>query len=144
MQQSGRTAYLQEIRFILCSVVRVGKFYSASRLLQGQKICGYNQYHQRTSTAGFGHCPLSCFGKEVFDAFLLLHYCQQMGKDNDGKILYQDFQTGLEQDIILDSLSPKHHGMRSPDMNEISLQGTDYKLFTYPFLLGQHRMVLCE
>ena len=87
--------------------------------------------------------PCLASGKEVFDAFLLLHYCQQMGKDSNGKILYQDFQTGLEQDIDLDSLSPKHNGMRSPDMGDISLKGTDYKLFTYPFLLGQHRMVLC-
>ncbi|MFI5195241.1 MAG: hypothetical protein ACHQD7_14340, partial [Chitinophagales bacterium] len=81
--------------------------------------------------------------KEVFDAFLLLHYCQQMGNDSNGKILYQDFQSGLEQDVVLDSLSPKHNGMRTPDMGDISLRGTDYKLFTFPFLLGQHRMVLC-
>jgi len=33
--------------------------------------------------------------------------------------------------------------MRSPDMGDLTLRGTDYKLFTYPFLLGQHRMVLC-
>jgi len=60
--------------------------------------------------------PCLASGKEVFDAFLLLHYCQQMGKDSNGKILYQDFQSGLEQDIVIDSLSPKHNGMRSPDM----------------------------
>ena len=87
--------------------------------------------------------PCLASGKEVFDAFLLLHYCRQLGKDTIAKILYQDFQTGLEQDIDLDSLSPRHNGMRSPDMSDISLRSTDYKLFTYPFLLGQHRMVIC-
>ena len=82
-------------------------------------------------------------GKEIFEAFLLLHYCQRMGRDTAGKIIYQDYQPGMEQDINLDSLIPKHAGMRSPDMNDISLEGTDYKLFTYPFLLGRHRMVIC-
>ena len=82
-------------------------------------------------------------GKEVFDAFLLIHYCQRMGRDTAGKIIYQDYQSGMEQDIILDSLIPRHDGIRTPDMSDISLEGTDYKLFSYPFQLGRHRMVIC-
>jgi hypothetical protein len=97
--------------------------------------------HQQPLPEFMATCTAS--GKEIFESFLLIHYCQRMGGDTAGKIIYQDYQPGMEQDINLDSLIPKHAGMRSPDMNDISLEGTDYKLFTYPFLLGRHRMVLC-
>jgi len=117
----------------------------------GWNILFVQNYPDSADHQTYGHLqPLTDFmttctasGKEVFDAFLLVHYCQRMGKDTAGKIIYQDYQPGMEQDVNLDSLIPKHDGMRSPDMNDISLEGTDYKLFTYPFQLGRHRMVLC-
>jgi hypothetical protein len=95
--------------------------------------------------------PLAAFiqpslapGKEVFSAFMLVHFCPRIGADSgSSKIIYQDFREGMEQDINMDSLIPRHQGIRSPDMMDISLEGTDYKLFTYPFLLGRHRLVLC-
>ena len=82
-------------------------------------------------------------GKELFSSYLLVHYCQHMGADSNGKIIYQNFGHGLEQDVNLDSLVPRHEGMRPPDMSDISLEGTDYKLFTYPFQLGRHRLIIC-
>jgi len=117
----------------------------------GWNILFVQNYPKLTDTLTYVHLqPLSEFmatctasGKEVFDAFLLVHYCQRMGTDTAGKIIYQDYQLGMEQDINLDSLIPKHEGMHSPDINDISLEGTDYKLFTYPFQLGRHRVMLC-
>ena len=87
--------------------------------------------------------PCLSSGKEIFSSFLLLHYCQYMGHDTAGKILYQDFRQGVEQEMQLDTLLPRHNGIRSPDIQDITMEGTDYKLFSYPFLLSRHRMVLC-
>jgi preprotein translocase subunit YajC len=110
----------------------------------------YWSYKDRIKYAHAHQLPLETYvspclasGKEVFSSFLLVHYCQRIGPDSSGKIIYQDFRPGMEQDINLDSLIPKHQGMRSPDINDITLEGTDYKLFTYPFQLGRHRLVLC-
>jgi hypothetical protein len=87
--------------------------------------------------------PCVASGKEIFSSFLIIHYCPRIGSDSIGKIIYQDPGEGMEQEINLDSLIPRHQGMRSPDMNDITLKGTDYKLFTYPFQLGRHRLELC-
>jgi hypothetical protein len=87
--------------------------------------------------------PCLASGKEVFSSFLLIHYCQHTGRDTSGKIIYQDFREGMEQDINLDSLVPRHLGIRSPDIQDISLEGTEYKLFSYPFQLDRHRLIIC-
>ena len=87
--------------------------------------------------------PCLASGKEVFSSFLLVHYCQYIGKDSGGKIIYQDYRQGVQQEITLDSLIPRHQGMRAPDILDVTLEGTDYKLFSYPFQLGRHRLVLC-
>lgn len=81
--------------------------------------------------------------KEIFSSFLMIHYCQKVGVDSGSKIIYQSFSQGMEQNINLDSLVPRHEGLRSPDISDITMEGTDYKLFSYPFQLGHHRLILC-
>jgi hypothetical protein len=96
------------------------------------------------------HQPLEGFvkpclvsGKEVFNSFLLVHHCQAKGKNPVGKIIYQDIHRGMEQDIIMDSLLPRKQGILSPDISDVKLQGDNYKMFSYPFQLGHHNLVLC-
>jgi hypothetical protein len=107
----------------------------------GTPVAGKIKTHSQPLQTFLPACLSS--GKEVFSAFMLVHYCERIGPDTSGKIIYQDFSDGLEQSINLDSLIPRHEGMRPPDISDISLEGTDYKLFTYPFQLGRHRLVLC-
>lgn len=87
--------------------------------------------------------PCLSSAREIFGSFLLLHYCRHIEQDTSGKIIYQDVRQGVEQEIDLDTLVPRHNGIRSPDIEDITLEGADYKLFSYPFLLGRHRMILC-
>jgi hypothetical protein len=101
------------------------------------------------------HLPLSGFiepsvqsSRELFQTQFLTDYCTkggiiEHGRDSAGIVIYQDARSSVDQNVNIDSLVPKTQGIRSPAIIDISMQGISYKMFTYPFLLSQHHLVLC-
>ena len=87
--------------------------------------------------------PCVASSKELFQSLILVHYCNKNGKDTAGTIIYQDSLAGMEKRIVIDSFIPHARGLRSSDIIDIELQGIDFKMFTYPFEISQHRLILC-
>ncbi|MHA4808631.1 hypothetical protein ACX0G9_11025 [Flavitalea flava] len=87
--------------------------------------------------------PCLTSAKELFESLSLVHYCDRGGKDSTSALIYQDDPEKMEYSLNVDSLAPRRQGVRSPDITDIRIEGINYKMFTWPFQISSHKLILC-
>ncbi len=73
--------------------------------------------------------------KELFDSYLLLH--------NNSRLIYADETLGINTSIAADSLMADKKEALFAGVKEIQVRGNKYKMFYYPFKLGNEEVQLC-
>jgi hypothetical protein len=73
--------------------------------------------------------------KELFESYLLLH--------NNSGVVYADESLGINTNIAADSLLTDKKESLFAGIKEIQIKGIKYKMFYYPFKLGNEEVQLC-
>jgi hypothetical protein len=90
--------------------------------------------------------PLVAGDNDVFDSYLLILDSQSRSKDTPnlrkGEIIFNPGQLSLDYLVNIDTLLKKSDGFSLPGINDVTIEGNDYKLFLYPFRLHQGRAIM--
>ena len=81
--------------------------------------------------------PIIGYRNELFTSYLLLKL-----DHGPGTMVYYDERLGLDNQVQPDSLLMHYRGTTFSQIIDISIQGISYKLFCFPFMMGQERLVL--
>lgn len=74
---------------------------------------------------------------ELFESYLILKH-----DSTRGNIIYQEDSLGLDDRIVPDSILARKKGATFSQIADVSIQGIQYKLFSFPFTLGKEHLVL--
>ncbi|HEY4290647.1 MAG TPA: cache domain-containing protein [Puia sp.] len=85
--------------------------------------------------------PIISTYKDIFDNYLLIG---RPGPENgsEDRILYNPDNLSLDFHVNTDSLLGKSDGFSIRNVRDVTIQGTPYKLFIYPFQLGKQSIIL--
>lgn len=82
--------------------------------------------------------PAFSYRKELFESYLVVNNC-----GIGGTVLYHDARLGVGDKILKDTLLLQNKSVNISHIYDINLKGMSYKMFTYPFEMGEQSLVLC-
>lgn len=82
--------------------------------------------------------PLVFYRHELFDSYFLINH-----RDSKGAIIYENGEIGVDHSIQVDSLMKLSKGALFSQIIDIEIAGQPYKMFTYPFNMEGHQLMLC-
>lgn len=81
--------------------------------------------------------PAFSYRKELFESYLVMHRCKE-----SGIVLYHDPRLGVNDQIVNDTALSHALNHNTSQILDIQVKGVHYKLFTYPFQLGEENLML--
>ncbi|MBS1661505.1 MAG: cache domain-containing protein [Bacteroidetes bacterium] len=85
--------------------------------------------------------PIVSTYKDIFDSYILVGKPDSENV-NVGHILYNPDDLSLDSQVRTDSLLSKEDGFSIRNVRDVIIQGNPYKLFIYPFQLGNQSVIL--
>lgn len=82
--------------------------------------------------------PAFSYRKELFESYLVINNCE-----SNGIVLYHDEKIGVGENVLKDSVLRATLSHSISQIVDIEIKGVSYKMFTYPFQLGNQSLVLC-
>ena len=78
--------------------------------------------------------------KDIFDEILLITDSQT--ERQKGEIIYKSGDLSMDYQVNSDSLLKKTDGFSLLNLHDVTIEGNPFKLFLYPFKLGDQRLIL--
>jgi hypothetical protein len=78
--------------------------------------------------------------KDIFDEVLLITDSQRLKQK--GEIIYKSGDLSMDYEVNSDSLLKKTDGFSLLNLHDVTIEGNPFKLFLYPFKLGDQRLIL--
>ena len=78
--------------------------------------------------------------KDIFDEVLLITDSQSQRQK--GEIIYKSGDLSMDYQVNSDSLLKKTDGFSLLNLHDVTIEGNPFKLFIYPFKLGDQRLIL--
>lgn len=85
--------------------------------------------------------PIISTYKDIFDSYLLIARPDTATKNGD-RIIFNSDNLSLDFKVSTDSLLNKRDGFSIRNVRDVTIEGNAYKLFIYPFQLGNQSVIL--
>ncbi|MEO6455303.1 MAG: hypothetical protein ABIN97_14580, partial [Ginsengibacter sp.] len=87
--------------------------------------------------------PLISIHGSTFESVLLINLKTEREKEpHSGRLIYKSPGLNIDEEINADSLFKRQSAFSFPVMNNINIEGTDYKLFLFPFRIQGQKLLL--
>jgi hypothetical protein len=142
--------------------------YATRKLLRNDSIVFSIRSNQRKSANDTGKTirailePIIAIRNNIFESVILVsghaHQHAEEPADKSGKrnatansisdevhgktLLYSSGDLTIDQDVIIDSIVRYTGGFLLPQVKELPVEGTNFKLFLYPFRIDNHRYLI--
>ena len=81
--------------------------------------------------------------KDIFDGYLLIDNQDSIDQEYDkGQIIFQSGDLYMNDRVVPDSLLIKKDGFSLDNLQDVTIGGTGYKLFLFPFEMGSQNLIL--